>query len=74
MCEHCEPAHGSPHRTARAVTVGPERDGDGQPVRLYVAPAAGAHVAKEDAQWLREVIRSALARCDHSTHGGAGYA
>lgn len=56
-CPHCEDGHGRPGRTPWNVHVGPERDGDGQPVRLYVQPSAGAHVAEEDALWLWRLIR-----------------
>jgi hypothetical protein len=56
-CPHCEDGHDAPNRTAWNVFVGPERDGDGQPVRLWVEPTAGAHVAWEDALWLWRLIR-----------------
>ncbi|MFE2457543.1 hypothetical protein [Streptomyces sp. NPDC059402] len=54
-CEHCPDGHtpadsGSQPWHAR---VGPERDGDGQPIRLYVERSAGAHVAESDAEWVR---------------------
>lgn len=35
-----------------------ERDSDGQPAYLYVAPTNGAHVAQEDADWLFNLIRT----------------
>jgi hypothetical protein len=56
-CPHCEDGHGAPGRTPWGVFVGPERDGDDQPVRLYVQPTAGAHVAWEDAWWLWRLIQ-----------------
>lgn len=55
-CPHCSPFHGDPNNRAWGVFVGPQRDGDGQPVFLYVCPSNGAHVSDSDAQWLREVI------------------
>lgn len=56
-CPHCEDGHGTPTRTAWGVLIDPERDGDGQPVRLWVQPTAGAHVSGEDALWLWRLIR-----------------
>lgn len=38
--------------------VAPERDSDGQPTHLYVAPSNGAHVAQSDADWLWQLIRN----------------
>ena len=55
-CPHCEDGHGNPGRTAWGVRVGPERDGDGQPMWLIVQPTAGAHVADDDALWLWRLI------------------
>lgn len=57
-CLHCPDGHEPPSRTPWAVWVGTERDGDGQPVMLHVAPTAGAHVAEADAEWLRGLIRA----------------
>lgn len=56
-CPHCHPRHGSPNRCSWGVRVGTERDGDGQPVRLWVEPTNGAHVAQADADWLWRLIR-----------------
>ncbi len=39
--------------------VAPDRDGDGQPTHLRVAPSNGAHVAESDAAWLWQLIRDA---------------
>lgn len=52
-CPHCPDGHGSPTRTAWAAHVAPDRDSDGQPTTIHVAPTAGAHVAEEDAEWIR---------------------
>lgn len=60
-CPHCPDGHSDPTTRPWAVWVGSERDGDGQPVSLRVAPTNGAHVAESDAQWLRQVIRDAKA-------------
>lgn len=57
-CEHCPDGHGKPNRCSWGVQVGPERDGDGQPVRLWIQPSNGAHVAQADADWLWELISS----------------
>lgn len=53
-CPHCPDGHGSPNRTAWAAWVAPDRDGDGQPTTIHVAPTGGAHVAEPDAQWVRD--------------------
>ncbi|MEU8760682.1 hypothetical protein [Streptomyces sp. NPDC048659] len=55
-CLHCIDGHGSPDRCTWGVRVGPQRDGDGQPVYLLVQPADGQHVAPEDARWLQGLI------------------
>lgn len=56
-CLHCgEDGHGSPLRRPWGVYVGAERDGDGQPTTIHVAPSNGAHVAESDAEWLRALI------------------
>lgn len=57
-CPHCPDGHGTPTRTAWAVWVGPGRDGDGQPTSLMVTPTGGAHVAEQDAEWIRQLIRA----------------
>lgn len=56
-CPHCHPRHGSPARCSWNVRVGDERDSDGQPVRLWVQPSNGAHVAQADADWLWQLMR-----------------
>jgi hypothetical protein len=56
-CEHCPDGHGRPSRTAWNVHLAPQRDGDGQHVRIYVQPTAGAHVSDEDVLWLWRLIR-----------------
>lgn len=63
-CLHCLDGHGAPSRCAWGVRVGDQRDGDGQPTNLIVQPTAGQHVAPEDAEWLFQLIRSALADDD----------
>jgi hypothetical protein len=40
-----------------AVTVGPERDSDGQPTTLHVTYAAGHHVSEAEAEWLRDLAQ-----------------
>lgn len=52
-CEHCPDGHENPESRPWAVFVAMERDGDGQPTHLYVAPTAGQHVAESDAEWAR---------------------
>lgn len=61
-CSHCPDGHADPRRKPWSVWVGPERDGDGQPTTLHVAPSSGAHVAESDAEWLRELIRTHRSR------------
>lgn len=56
-CEHCPDGHTDPARRNWGVYVGPERDSDGQPIRLYVEKSNGAHVSESDAEWLRKLIR-----------------
>lgn len=60
-CPHCPDGHNDPVTRPWAVWAGSERDGDGQPVSLRVAPTNGAHVAESDAEWLRQAIRDAKA-------------
>lgn len=57
-CPHCPDGHDDPRRKPWSVWVGIERDGDGQPTALHVAPSNAAHVAESDAEWLRELIRT----------------
>ncbi|MDT0608816.1 hypothetical protein [Streptomyces lancefieldiae] len=58
-CEHCPDGHTPADRGSQPwhVRVGPERDGDGQPIRLYVERSAGAHVAESDAEWIRARLK-----------------
>jgi hypothetical protein len=56
-CPHCPDGHGTPHRTAWGVWVAQDVDADGQPIYIRVQPTAGAHVAEEDAEWLRYLLR-----------------
>lgn len=58
-CPHCDPVHAEPTSRPWGVFVSTDRDGDGQPTHLYVAPTNGAHVAESDAVWLWELIRNA---------------
>lgn len=54
-CEHCPDGHTPPdHGQTWGAFVGPERDGDGQPMQITVARSAGAHVAESDAEWVRK--------------------
>ncbi|WP_281259462.1 hypothetical protein [Streptomyces glaucescens] len=57
-CPHCPDGHTPADVGSQPwhVRVGPERDGDGQPIRLYVERAAGAHVADSDAEWVQTRI------------------
>ncbi|MFI7315174.1 hypothetical protein [Streptomyces hygroscopicus] len=58
-CPHCPDGHTPPtHGQPWGAYVGPERDGDGQPVRLYVERVGGAHVAESDAQWVRDRLNA----------------
>jgi hypothetical protein len=52
-CDHCPDGHSDPTGRPWAAFVADERDGDGQPTHLYVAPTAGQHVAESDAEWVR---------------------
>ena len=61
-CAHCSPRHGDPNVKSWGVFVASDRDGDGQPTHLYVAPSDGAHVAESDAEWLRGILREHDAR------------
>ncbi|MEU3962899.1 hypothetical protein AB0F42_24355 [Streptomyces buecherae] len=59
-CPHCPDGHTPPdHGQPWAAWVGPERDGDGQPMTIHVARAAGAHVAESDAEWVRARLNGA---------------
>lgn len=55
-CAHCPDGHTPADRGSQPWTayVGPERDGDGQPMTIHVARSAGAHVAESDAEWIRQ--------------------
>lgn len=58
-CEHCPDGHADPTSRPWGVYVAAERDGDGQPIYLRVQPTAGQHVAKSDAEWVRERLNAA---------------
>ena len=60
-CEHCPDGHTPADQGSQpwGVYVGPERDGDGQPMQIIVARSAGAHVAESDAQWVRDRLNGA---------------
>jgi hypothetical protein len=60
-CPHCPDGHDDPNNKPWAVYVAPERDLDGEPVRLHAMPTEGGHVSESDAEWLRQVIRDAKA-------------
>lgn len=61
-CEHCPDGHADPESRPWGVFVASERDGDGQPTHLYVAPTAGQHVAESDAEWVRARLNEAASR------------
>jgi hypothetical protein len=54
-CPHCPDGHTPADSGSQPwhVRVGPERDSDGQPIRLYLERAGGAHVAEPDAEWVQ---------------------
>lgn len=58
-CPHCIDGHEHPLTHPWAVFVGPHRDGDNQPTHLIVSKTGLQHVAEEDAEWLRDLIRNA---------------
>lgn len=58
-CPHCPDGHRDPTSRPWGVFVASDRDADGQPTHLYVAPSGGAHVAESDAEWLWNLIREA---------------
>lgn len=57
-CPYCPDGHRDPETCPWAVWVGPERDGDGEPVTLRVSPTGGQHVAESDAEWAREKLNA----------------
>ncbi|MFE9064872.1 hypothetical protein [Streptomyces violaceusniger] len=58
-CAHCPDGHMPPdHGQPWGAYVGPERDGDGQPITIHVARVAGAHVAESDAEWVRDRLNA----------------
>ena len=57
-CEHCPDGHESPYRRPWSAFVSMERDSDGQPTHVYVAPSAGQHVSETDAEWVAAVLRA----------------
>lgn len=58
-CSFCPDGHTPASKHPWSVWVAQHRDKDGQPTHLVIAPTDGCHVAEEDAEWLREVIRNA---------------
>lgn len=54
-CPHCPDGHTPADGGSQpwSAWVGPERDGDNQPMTIHVARSAGAHVAEPDAEWVR---------------------
>jgi hypothetical protein len=59
-CPHCPDGHTPPdHGQPWTAFIGPQRDGDGQPMQIVVARSAGAHVAESDAEWIRARLNSA---------------
>lgn len=60
-CVHCPDGHTPADSGSQpwGVYVGPDRDSDGQPIRLYVERSAGAHVAESDAEWIRHRLNPA---------------
>ncbi|MEH0610332.1 hypothetical protein [Streptomyces scabiei] len=54
-CRHCPDGHTPADGGSQpwSAWVGPERDGDGQPMTIHVARSAGAHVAESDVAWVR---------------------
>ena len=68
-CPHCSDGHERPFTHPWSVSVGPQRDSDGQPLYLMVGKAGLQHVAEEDAEWLRQLMRTAkqTERSRHAT-------
>lgn len=60
-CHHCPDGHTPADSGSQPwnTWVGPERDGDGQPMVIHVARSAGAHVAESDAEWIRTRLNPA---------------
>jgi len=60
-CPHCPDGHTPADRGTQpwGAWVGPELDGDGQPMTIHVARVAGAHVAESDAEWIRTRLNPA---------------
>lgn len=76
-CVHCPDGHAPPdHGQTWGAYVGPERDGDGQPMQIIVARSAGAHVAQSDAEWVRQRLNGPVdappAPVRESTHRRLG--
>lgn len=57
-CPHCPDGHTPPDGGSQpwSAWVGPERDGDVQPMTIHVVRSAGAHVAESDAEWIRACL------------------
>lgn len=71
-CPHCPDGHADPTTRPWAVYVGPERDGDGQPLNLHVGPTNCAHVSESDAAWLRPFLDARDAALAHVPRIGPG--
>lgn len=63
-CHHCPDGHASPYSRPWGAFVSMDRDSDGQPTHVYVAPTGGQHVSDTDADWVAAVLRAETgARC-----------
>ncbi|MFE7559648.1 hypothetical protein [Kitasatospora sp. NPDC057500] len=63
-CPHCPDGHRPPASGTWHAHVDPDRDGDGQPIRITVARPAGAHVADSDAEWISRRLNSHVTATD----------
>jgi hypothetical protein len=61
-CPHCPDGHQRPDRRPWAAWVTEARDRDRQPTTIHVCRSDGAHVAEEDAQWIRDVLNGRACR------------
>lgn len=69
-CPHCPDGHQPSDRRPWAAWVTETRDGDGQPTTIHVARSDGAHVAEQDAAWIRDVLNGRAARGETRTEFG----
>lgn len=72
-CPHCPDGHQPSNRRPWAAWVTETRDGDGQPNTIHVARSDGAHVAEQDAAWIRDVLNGPAARGETRTEFGARF-